>query len=138
VPEQSWNQARTEAPEQASAGLMQSLRNLATSLVTLLQTRLELLAADLEEGSLRLLQILFMAAGALLLVALGVLILTLLLVLVLWDEHQIGAIIGVAVAFFIVAVGLGFGVRNRVRASPRFFGGTRGELAKDRQRLTSR
>jgi|SRR5688572_626185 uncharacterized membrane protein YqjE len=138
MPDQAWDRGREPEPEQPSAGLLQSLRNLATTLVGLLQTRLELLATDLEEGSVRLLQILFLAAGAILFLGLGVLILALLAVLVLWEERQIGAIVGVAVAFFLIAVGLAVGVRNRIRARPRFFGGTVGELAKDRERLTSR
>lgn len=124
--------------EPESPGLLHSLRNLATTLVALLQTRLELLAADLEEGGVRLLQILFLAAGALFFVALGLLVLALLAVLILWEERQIGAIIGIGVACFAIGVGLVLWARNRLRARPRFFGGTVGELAKDRERLTSR
>jgi uncharacterized membrane protein YqjE len=138
MPEQAWEESRGPDPEQPSAGLLQSLRNLATTLVALLQTRLELLATDLEEGSVRMLQILFLAAGAFLFITLGMLTLTLLAVLLLWEDRQIAAVVGVAVAFFAVAVGLAFGVRNRIRARPRFLGGTVGELAKDRERLTSR
>lgn len=138
MPEQSWDQAREQGPEQPGTGLLHSLRNLATTLVALLQTRLELLAADLEEGGVRLLQILFLAVGALLFLVLGVLILTLLAVLLLWDERQVGAIVGLAVAFFVIGGGLALGARNRIRARPGMFAGTVGELAKDRERLTSR
>jgi uncharacterized membrane protein YqjE len=138
VPDQSWDPAREPGTEQPSAGLLHSLRNLASTVVALLQTRLELLAADLEEGGVRILQILFLAAGALLFLGLGVLILTLLAVLLLWEERQVGAIVGLAVGLFVVAGALAFGVRNRIRARPRMFSGTVGELARDRQRLTSR
>lgn len=138
MPEQGWDQAREPRAEQPGPGLLQSLRNLATTLVALLQTRLELLAADLEEGGVRLLHILFLAVGALLFLVLGVLILTLLAVLLLWEDQQVSAIIGLAVAFFVIGGGLAFAVRNRVRAGPRMFSGTVGELAKDRERLGSR
>ena len=130
-------QSREGAPE-PGVGLLQSLRNLGTSLVVLLQTRLELLAADLEEGSARLLQVFFLAAGAFLFVTLGMLTLTLLAILWLWEEGRAGAIVGVAAGFFLIAVGLAFGVRNRIRARPRFLEGTVDELARDRERLTSR
>lgn len=136
MPEQTWDRER--APEPPSAGLLQSLRNLATTLVVLLQTRLELLVSDLEEGSVRMLQILLLAAGAFLFVTLGMLTLTLLVVIMLWEERQVAAIVGVAVAFFVVAVGLALGVRNRIRSRPRFLGATVSELAKDRERLTNR
>jgi uncharacterized membrane protein YqjE len=138
VPDQGWDQAREPGAEQPSPGLLQSLRNLATTLVALLQTRLELLAADLEEGGVRLLHILFLAVGALLFLVLGVLILTLLAVLLLWEDQQVGAIIGLSVAFFVIGGILAFVVRNRLRAGPRMFSGTVGELAKDRERLGSR
>ena len=138
MPEQTWEQSRERAPEPPSSGLLHSLRNLATTLVALLQTRLELLVNDLEEGSVRMLQILFLAAGAFLFVTLGMLTLTLLVVLLLWEDRQIAAVVGVAVGFFLIAVALGFGVRSRIRARPRFLGGTVSELAKDRERLTTR
>ena len=138
MPEQGGDQARKPGAEQPGPGLLQSLRNLATTLVALLQTRLELLAADLEEGGVRLLHILFLAVGALLFLVLGVLILALLAVLLLWEDQQVSAIIGLAVAFFVIGGGLAFAVRNRVRAGPRMFSGTVDELAKDRERLGSR
>jgi uncharacterized membrane protein YqjE len=138
VPEQGRDQAREPGAEQPGPGLLQSLRNLATTLVALLQTRLELLAADLEEGGVRLLQILFLAVGALLFLILGALILTFLAVLLLWQDQQVSAIVGLAVAFLVIGGGLAFAVRNRVRAGPRMFSGTVGELAKDRERLGSR
>jgi uncharacterized membrane protein YqjE len=135
---EAWEQQSREGSPEPGVGLLQSLRNLATSLVILLQTRLELLANDLEEGSARLLQVFFLAAGAFLFVTLGMLTLTLLAILWLWEEGQAGAIVGIAVIFFLAAVGLAFGVRNRIRARPRFLEGTVDELARDRERLTSR
>jgi uncharacterized membrane protein YqjE len=130
VPEQS--------PEQPSGGLLQSLRNLGATLIALVQTRLELLATDIEEERLRLLQILFWAAGALFFFGVGMLILTLLAVLLLWDEHRIGAIVGLAAVFFAIGVGLAIGVRNRMQARSRIFASSVEELAKDREELISR
>lgn len=127
-----------QGSEQPSGGLLQSLRKLGATLIALVQTRLELLATDLEEERLRLLQILFWAAGALFFFGVGMLILTLLAVLLLWDEHHIGAIIALATVFFAIGVGLTIGVRNRMRARSRIFASSVEELAKDREELISR
>jgi uncharacterized membrane protein YqjE len=138
MPEQGWEQNREQDPEQPSAGLLQSLRNLGATLVALLQTRLELLAIDLEEERARLLQILFWAAGALFFFGVGVLVLALLAVLVLWEEHRVGAIVALAVVFLVIGAGLAIGMRNRLRARSRIFASSVEELSRDQKELTSR
>lgn len=127
-----------QGPEQPSAGLLQSLRNLGATLVAMLQTRLELLATDLEEERTRLLQILFWAAAALFFFGVAVLILALLVVLLLWEERRVGAIIALSAIFFVVGVGLAIGVRNRLRVRSRLFASNVEELARDQEELTSR
>jgi uncharacterized membrane protein YqjE len=138
MPEQGWEQNRAQNPEQPSAGLLQSLRNLGATLVAVLQTRLELLATDLEEERTRLLQILFWAAGALFFFGVGVLVLALLAVLLLWEGHRTGAIIALAAGFFVIGAGLAIGVRNRLRARSRIFASSVEELSRDQKELTSR
>ncbi|MGH8641373.1 MAG: phage holin family protein [Burkholderiales bacterium] len=127
-----------QSPEQPSPGLLQSLRNLGATLVAVLQTRLELLATDLEEERTRLLQILFWAAAALFFFGVAVLILALLVVLLLWEERRVGAIIGLSMIFFIIGVALAIGVRNRLRVRSRLFASNVEELARDQEELTSR
>ena len=119
-------------------GILQSLRNLATTLVALLQNRLELLATDLEEERIRLLQVLFWAAGALFFFALGVLTITMFVVLLLWDSHRLFGIVVLAAVFLAIGVGLAIGVRNRMHMRSRLFSASLDELAKDKDRLTSR
>jgi len=114
------------------------LRNLATTLVALLQGRLELLANDLEEERIRLLQLLFWAAGALFFFALGVLMITIFVVLLLWDSHRLFGIVVLAAVFLAIGVGLAIGVRNRMHMRSRLFSASLDELAKDKDRLTSR
>jgi len=127
-----------QGPEQPSAGLLQSLRNLGATLVAVLQTRLELLATDLEEERTRLLQILFWAAAALFFFGVAVLILALLVVLLLWEERRVGAIIALSAIFFMIGTGLAIGVRNRLRVRSRLFASNVEELARDQEELTSR
>ena len=127
-----------QGPEQPTTGLLQSLRNLGATLVAMLQTRLELLATDLEEERTRVLQILFWAAGAMFFFGVGVLVLALLAVLLLWEERRVGAIIALAMIFFVISAGVAIGVRNRLRARSRIFHSSVEELSRDQKELTSR
>jgi uncharacterized membrane protein YqjE len=124
--------------EEPATGILQSLRNLATTLVALLQNRLELLVTDLEEERIRLLQVLFWAAGALFFFALGVLMITMFVVLLLWDNHRLAGIIVLAAVFLAIGVGLAIGVYTRMHKRSRLFSASLDELAKDKDRLTSR
>lgn len=127
-----------QGPEQSGPGLLQSLRHLGSTLVALLQTRLELLATDLEEERIRLLQVLFWAAGALFFLGVGVLVLTLLVFFLLWDEKLVWAIVALAAVFLAIGAGLAIGARNRIYARPRMFAASVEELARDKEELTPR
>lgn len=119
-----------------SPGLFASLRNLATTLVELAQTRLELLSAELAEERLRLLQILLGSFVALFFSALGVVMLTLFVVILFWDTHR--AL--VAMLFAVLYLGIGgvlcLVVRNKIHQKSGLFPASIAELAKDRQQLT--
>ena len=126
-----------QQPEEPGTGMVHSLRNFAATLVALLQTRLELLATDLDEERIRLLQLLFWAAGALFFFALGVLMITMLLVLLLWDSHRLAGIIVLAAIFLGIGGVLALGVRNRMHARSRLFSSSLDELVKDKDQLRS-
>ena len=124
---------------EAGTGIVQSLRNLAATLVAILRTRAELLVTELEEERIRLLQLLFWAAGALFFCGVGILLLTILLVAVFWDSsHRITAIMTLAGVFLAAGIGVAIGVRNRMHARPRLFSASLDELAKDKEHLTPR
>jgi uncharacterized membrane protein YqjE len=125
-------------PGEAGAGIVQSLRSLAATLVALLRTRFELLATEIEEERIRLLQLLFWAAAALFFLGIGVLLLVILLVAVFWDSYRITAIVSLAVLFLAAGAGIAVGVRNRMYARPRVFSVSLEELAKDKDQLTPR
>ena len=126
------------ASGEAGAGIVQSLRNLAATLVALLRTRFELLVTELEEERIRLLQLLFWAAGALFFFGVGILLLIVLLVAIFWDNHRITAIVVLAGVFLAAGVGMAIGVRKRMHARPKLFSASLEELAKDRDQLTPR
>ncbi len=118
---------------------MQSLRNLAATLVEILRTRFELLATELEEERIRILQLLFWAAGALFMFGVGILLLVIMIVGVFWDSpHRVTAIVVLACVFFAGGVGMAIAVRNRIRERPRLFSASLDELARDKDQLTPR
>lgn len=117
---------------------MQSLRSLAATLVALLRTRAELLATEIEEERVRLLQLLFWAAAALFFLGVGVLLLVILYVAAFWDSYRIPAIVALAVIFLAAGAGMAIGVRNRMYARPRLFSASLDELARDKDQLTPR
>lgn len=126
------------APGEAGAGIVQSLRSLAATLVALLRTRAELLATEIEEERVRLLQLLFWAAAALFFLGVGVLLLVILYVAAFWDSYRITAIVALAVIFLAAGAGMAIGVRNRMYARPRLFSASLDELARDKDQLTPR
>jgi uncharacterized membrane protein YqjE len=126
------------APGEAGSGILRSLRNLAASLVALLQTRLELLVTEIEEERLRLLQLLFWAAAALLFFAMGLQLLVLLLVVLFWDSYRVTAIVVLAVIFMALGIFTAIRVRSHSHARHRLLTTSLGELAKDKEQLTPR
>ena len=123
---------------EAGTGIVQSLRNLAATLVALLRTRFELVATELEEERIRLLQLLFWAAGALFFFGIGILLAVFLIIALFWDSYRITAIVTLAVLFLAAGVGMAYGVRRRMQARPKLFSASLDELAKDRDHLTPR
>ncbi len=120
----------------AGVGIVQSLRNLAATLVALLRTRFELLATELEEERVRLLQLLFWAAGALFFLGVGILLLVVLLVAVFWDSYRITAIVVLACIFLAAGIGMAMVVRDRMQARSGLFAASLEELKRDKDRLT--
>jgi uncharacterized membrane protein YqjE len=121
-----------------SAGLLGSVRTLATTLVAALQTRVELLATEVEEERIRLTRLWLLVTVALFLFVLSVLMATLFVVVLFWDTHRLGAIGVLFLLFVLGGCTLAWYARKEALAKPRLFSATLTELAKDRERLTSR
>lgn len=131
--------AERSYPEgQSGTGLLASVRTAAHTFIAALQTRLELLATEVEEERIRLTRLWLLAMTALFLFVLSVLTATLFIIVVFWDTHRLAAI---AVLFLVYLIG-GFIVawyaRKEAHAHPRLFSASIRELAKDRERLTAR
>jgi uncharacterized membrane protein YqjE len=129
---------RSHPESQTETGLLGSVRTLANTFIAALQTRLELLATEVEEERIRLTRLWLLAMAALFLFVLSVLTATLFIIVLFWDTHRLAAI---GVLFLVFLSGgwiVAWYARKEARAHPRLFSASIGELAKDRERLTAR
>jgi uncharacterized membrane protein YqjE len=116
-------------------GLLDSLRKLATTLVATLQTRIEIVATEIEEEKARLARIAVLAALAGFCLALAVNLAVLFLVVMFWDTNRLLAIGALAGVFAAAAIALGLALRSALTKRPRLLSATLAELRKDRSRL---
>ena len=120
-----------------AAGLLGSLRNLASTLVAVVETRLLLLGNELHAEKLRLAQLGLFAVAAVFSLALGVIMLTLLVIAVFWDTHRLLVIGGFAAIYLLIGAAFGMAVLRRATERSRVFDDSLKELAKDREWLSS-
>jgi uncharacterized membrane protein YqjE len=119
----------------ARGGLLHSIKHLAQSLLGAAQTRLEILATEIEEERVRLEQLLLVGLAAAFCFAMGVVLCVALIVFYFWDTHRLAAV-GILAALFLGAGALlGWILRDKAKSRPKPFAVTRGELAKDRNML---
>jgi uncharacterized membrane protein YqjE len=128
----------TDKTPGGSKGLLESLAALATTLVAIAHTRLDLLSVDLEEDRERVLSLLVLTLAALFCLGVGVVLATILLVVAFWDTHRVLALSGLAGFFLAVGMAAWIFAMHKARTKPRLFAVSLSELLKDRQQLVSR
>ena len=116
-------------------GLFESAKRLLCTLTSIVSTRLELLANELQEERLRLTQMFFFALIALFCFSMGVLLLTVFIVVLFWDDHRLAVVGGLTVLFFASGILMAMLLRGKARARPRLFSASLGELSRDRAHL---
>lgn len=111
------------------------LRDHAAGALGILQTRLELLATELQEEKLRLGTLLGYAAAAFFFLGFGAVLLALFLTVLLWDSHRLLAL-GVFTAVFL-AIGIiaALAAARIGRQGTRLFAASISELAQDREMI---
>jgi len=124
-----------DTPNQPAEGLLNSLKNLAVTLIAIIHTRLELISTDLEEGRERFISLLAMAFVSLFSLCFGAVLLTILVVVVFWDTHRLLVLGSLTGLFLIVGAILGAVVVRRLRSMPRMFEASLAELIKDHQEI---
>lgn len=126
-------------PAPASPGrLLTAIRDLALTVVALLQTRLEIFASEVDEERLRLREFLWFAVATVFCLGFAIVLAAVFIVALLWDRFGVFAIGGLCLVFLALGTGLAMTLRKRTGSRPRLFAATLGELAKDRKRLTPR
>ena len=127
----------SSAGARRAGGLLGSLKRLASTLVAVVETRLQLLANELHAEKLRLAQLGLYAAAAVFFFALGIIMLTLLVIVGFWDSHRLLALGGFAGIYLLVGLAFGVAVLRRATQRSRLFEASLQELAKDREWLSS-
>ena len=117
---------------------MESLKRLVHTLVSISQTRLELLSNELEEERFRISRILVVGGITLFFFGLAILLATMFVVVLFWDSHRLLAIGGLAIVFMTGGLLTLNAFRTLCRERPKLFAASLAELSKDRDQLSSR
>lgn len=119
-------------------GLIESLGVLASTLLAMVHTRLELLSSDLEEDRQRVLSLLILVLGALFCLGIGVVLAVFLLVVVFWDSNRLLVLSLLTGFFLITGLAIWQFAMFKMRTQPKLFAASLSELSKDRDQLNSR
>lgn len=122
---------------EASSGLMGSVRQLLSTLTSVVSTRLELLANELQEERLHLTQMFLFVMFALFCFGMGLLLLTIFIVVLFWDDHRIAVLGALCTLFFALGAVMTLLVRSKMQVKSKLFSASLAELAKDRQHLNA-
>jgi uncharacterized membrane protein YqjE len=117
------------------AGLLASLRGLATTAADLLRTRLELFKLEAHEEAGRLTGLFVWGVAAVLLMVVGATFSAVFLTVLLWDSQRLLAL-GIFSALFLAAAGLAIFMTLRLaRQGSQLFAGSLAELRQDVEAL---
>lgn len=123
--------------DRRSAGLLDSLARFGQSLVGALQTRLQLIADELEEQGTLIAHMALLWALAGFCLVLAVVVLAVLLVVLFWD-NRVPVLSILLVILFAAGIAAILKARAIAKARPRAFAATLNELASDRAALAAR
>ena len=119
----------------ASIRLSESLKRVAGAMFSIAQTRLELLANELEEERLHFEQTLLYSGIALLFFGLSIMLLTVFIVVAFWDIQRLLVLGSLAALFFIAGLLVWNASRNLIRKKSKLFSTSLAELSSDRNQL---
>lgn len=117
-------------------GLFDSLKTLASTLVSIGRTRLELLSVDIEEERVWLSSMLVWTLVALFCAGLSIVLTILFFIVIWWDTHRLLAVGMPALLLMLCAILAGKVVLDKARAKPRLFAASLAELSKDHEHLS--
>ena len=116
--------------------LLSSIKGLASTGVSIAQTRLELLSLDVQIARSKFISLLVMIISALFFLFFGLVMLALLIVIYSWETDRMLALGLLTGAFLSVGLILALLITQSLRKMPRLFEASISELAKDREALS--
>ncbi len=119
----------------AASGLFDSAGRLLSTLLAVVQTRLELVSVDVSEAQQHLLRLILASVAALFAVLIAVVLATLVLVMAYWDSQRLLVLGLLSLVYFGLGSGIALLAVREARRLPRAFASSIAELAKDRQQL---
>lgn len=124
--------------EEGKGGLLDSVKTLLLTVITMGQTRLELLSTELEEERERLTALLVWTLITLFSAAMAIVFITLLIIVVFWDSYRLLSI-GIMLSIFIAGTAVSWRILSLIKQNKtRIFSSTSSELAKDCDALSQR
>jgi uncharacterized membrane protein YqjE len=121
--------------QEAGSGLMRSIKRLTATLTSIVSTRLELLANELQEERLRLTQMFLFMLFALFCFGMGLLLLTVFIVVLFWDDHRLAVLGALSVIFFVLGAFAAALLSRKAQEKSKLFSASLAELAKDKEQL---
>lgn len=124
--------------EESKGGLLDSVKAMLLTVISMGQTRLELLSTELEEERERVTVLLVWTLITLFTAAMTTVLLTILIIVACWDSYRL---LSIAIMLCVFIAGLAMSWRILTLAmqnKPRIFAATASELAKDCDELSQR
>lgn len=118
-----------------SPGTLAAGKRVLVTLMSMLQTRLEMAALELGDEKSRLLSLIFTGLAACMFMGFAVLMGSLLVVAWFWDTHRMASLIGLASVYAVLALVLWRRLQSALEHQPPAFAYTLAELARDRDAL---
>lgn len=125
----------TQAPP--PKGLLVAATALLKTVIAIAHTRLQMLALDLEEDRLYLLQIVKSMLLTVFYMATSIILLTVFTVTLFWENHRLLVLVLLAAGFFLAALLSWWCTLSRIRLKPALFSASLAELNKDWQATQS-
>lgn len=125
----------SHSAEADGTGLLARVRSLIGGLLEILETRIELVGADIELQAERLRRVAVLLLVGLLFLALALVFGSVLVIAAFWDTYRLAAIAAVGAVHLAIGIGCLLRLRHVVRAGPRPFDATIAELRQDIARL---
>lgn len=127
----------SEKNHHRNKGLLESLSTLASTIIAITHTRLNLLSNDIEMERAHALTLLALSVAALLFLGIGVVLATILLVVMFWEPYRLLILGSLAIFFTAAGIATWWFAAYKTRTKPKLFSASLSELSKDQQLLTS-